>query len=96
MKISHVMASVFVLGSASVAGAETAADRFEAEGLSGFSNLQQAIGRELMRHGVPESCLMQLSMDEVGEISAIAAGGSADDADTRTAIKRVIEDSCDA
>ncbi|MEM8872227.1 MAG: hypothetical protein AAGB10_11915 [Pseudomonadota bacterium] len=77
---------------AGVASAQTAGDVMDTEGLAGFTNIQQAIGKELIRAGVPETCLEQLPMGAVGQISALAASG--DDPDVRRQVKTILEREC--
>ncbi|QPH53950.1 hypothetical protein [Pontivivens ytuae] len=76
------------------ATAQTAREQFEAGGMESFTNLEQSIGRELLRLGVPEDCLGQIQMTDVRAISALVANDGADEDSTRGQIRRIIERTC--
>lgn len=82
------------LALAAPAMSQTAGDVFTSEGLKGFSNSQQAIGEALLRAGVPEDCLLQLTMNSVRQISAIVATGEETDREIKTQIERILANTC--
>ena len=91
MKLVLALAlSSFALAGA--VSAQTAGDVLEAEGRAGFTNIQRAIGEELIRQGVPQSCMEQIPMAAVGQISAIVASGL--DGDKEGQIEAIIERVC--
>lgn len=92
MKLAFTVAAIAILA-ASGTTAQTAQETMDTEGLSGFTNLEVALGREIARAGVPEECMGQMPMSVVRQISALAVT-EGDTEETRDKVKLMIEEVC--
>jgi hypothetical protein len=75
------------------AAQETYGDLYEQGALSEISQMEQKVGRLLRQHGVPDSCLAQLTLSDASNISAaIDADESRSTKETR--VRMILEDRC--
>ena len=87
------MVAALVL-SATIASAQTAGDVLDAEGLAGFTPLEEQIGVALLRAGYTEECLELVPMGTVRQIVALVAT-EGDTPENRDAINLMLERVCE-